>query len=1046
MGQFLDDQLNKDKYYYCSANLRYPKENILGLILQFFVSRNSRELHIDDIENYVKGQLGVERINSSEFARFLNSNNFVNIDYVSSLYEKYSGKKVDTSKIAPKETNKIQKPIKTRNQNIEYYYCSKMVRFPLKDVVVAIYNYYKDNNLNSAMINELYTYLGDKFNVKSFNRGNLCELLKSSAIVPFSSVKDLYIKLAQVNETNSLYDLDMIEYIFVKNRKALRNVINTLGLDSIKEIVKNGLLRTITCTNALNEYFGNEDSILELIDPSKDKILKPEDTKVFLELLDSFNEEEWLAVLENEADIKEHIQMFIEDKQIEAEKISFRNVFLSYLSYVNADNLSARLQYLFPYNVYQILQKHNIHIVSDLNKLTKEATVELYQYRDIVLNSIKKLQISLPSYLNERFKYLIQMVNKDYIPNSLWQKYVIVLENRADGKTLKQSGASLGVTRERVRQLDRKYTALFNEFYNANGNLNNLIRAYVNNPLFITNEDMQKIFSFNPKIFKYLLSNIEVENLLYIEEIDKFYFVDDYDWYKELVMFGENMPAQLSASNLQSYINNALEMLNKNSIQISQEDCKLILIQDYKLLGTVYSKSNLSLGQKIKSILIQYFPKPVSIYDPSFLTSFRDIYKKLYDDDKIKTDHAIQSIIARVGMLVGRGMYVANDRIFMSESLANEIYDYIINSGRTIFLTNNLFCIFEDKLQAEGIENKYFMQGALKQRFDNKLFFRRDYISTTEDVTNIYGEIYKFIKDANRLVTIDELQEEFKGTHWNVLMMMAVSQEGILNYRTKYISVDALTITDEDKEYLHTVAQSLISDGGIHHINDLLAYIRITNRKLLEKLFIEDQFALYSVIEYLFGSEFELKRPFIAQKGIKIENQYDRIKEFVESQEELTIDDLLDFVTDNKLRMHSISEFIDGLENYVFKNENEIISLSKTNVNKYNVEVAEKLVLKELGSNDFIFADKIQMFNLYPREVEWTPWLLYSALNKYGKSLKAIPSDTKFKLKNIIYARPLIIRKEVPAKNINEYIEYLKNKTQLDDTEFYKYLRVKGLA
>lgn len=213
--------------------------------------------------------------------------------------------------------------------------------------------------------------------------------------------------------------------------------------------------------------------------------------------------------------------------------------------------------------MYQILQKHNIHIVSNLNKLTKESTVELYQYRDIVLNTIKRLQISLPSYLNERFKYLVQMVNKDYIPNSLWQNYVIVLENRADGKTLEQSGASLGVTRERVRQLDRKYTALFNEFYNANGNLNNLIRAYVGNALFITNEDMQKIFSFNPKIFKYLLTNIEVENLLYIEEIDKFYFVDDYDWYKELVMYGENMPAQISASNLQTYINNALEILNK---------------------------------------------------------------------------------------------------------------------------------------------------------------------------------------------------------------------------------------------------------------------------------------------------------------------------------------------------------------------------------------------------------------------------------------------------------------------------------------------------
>lgn len=121
-----------------------------------------------------------------------------------------------------------------------------------------------------------------------------------------------------------------------------------MGLDSIKEIVKNGLLRTITCTNALNEYFGNEDSILELIDPSKDKILKPEDTKVFLELLNSFNEEEWLAVLENESDIKEYIQMFIEDKQIEAEK--YRSEMYSFLTF----HMLMLTTYLQDFNIYSI--------------------------------------------------------------------------------------------------------------------------------------------------------------------------------------------------------------------------------------------------------------------------------------------------------------------------------------------------------------------------------------------------------------------------------------------------------------------------------------------------------------------------------------------------------------------------------------------------------------------------------------------------------------------------------------------------------------------
>ena len=133
-------------------------------------------------------------------------------------------------------------------------------------------------------------------------------------------------------------------------------------------------------------------------------------------------------------------------------------------------------------------------------------------------------------------------------------------------------------------------------------------------------------------------------------------------------------------------------------------------------------------------------------------------------------------------------------------------------------------------------------------------------------------------------------------------------------------------------------------------------------------------------------------------------------------------------------------------DNYVFKDNNAIINVNKTNLNKYNTEVAENIILKLMGINEFVFADELKIYGILPKEVSWTPWLLYSALNKYGSKLKAIPSDTKFKAKNYYYAKPIILKNNLPVSNINELIGYLKKQTMLNDVEFYKFLKTKRLV
>ena len=196
----------------------------------------------------------------------------------------------------------------------------------------------------------------------------------------------------------------------------------------------------------------------------------------------------------------------------------------------------------------------------------------------------------------------------------------------------------------------------------------------------------------------------------------------------------------------------------------------------------------------------------------------------------------------------------------------------------------------------------------------------------------------------------------------------------------------------------------------------------------------------------MFENEFEFKRPFIAKKNVTIGNQTERIQEFVESKEVCLIEELLDFIYESQMHIYSILDCVNSLDGYIFKDETCIILEEKTNINKYNVETVEKLIEKEIGDNEFIFVEKLKSFPYFPTEVKWTDWLLYSAVNKYGNAFNVISSSNMFKMHGVVFAKPILVKKSLNIKNIDELKNHLKDKLNLSETEFFVYLRTKGLA
>lgn len=267
----------------------------------------------------------------------------------------------------------------------------------------------------------------------------------------------------------------------------------------------------------------------------------------------------------------------------------------------------------------------------------------------------------------------------------------------------------------------------------------------------------------------------------------------------------------------------------------------------------------------------------------------------------------------------------------------------------------------------------------------------------------------------------------------------------IVVYKDKIYHISAFIETEEKENDLKLIIDQFLNDGNIHNIHDLAAYIELQYPDFAKKLRINNFSLFYSILMICYKDLYSFKKPFIAPIDVNIETQILRIRKFVEAKEELSILELKNFISENQLKNNSIIQIIDNLENYIFKNENTIVRIDTLNFDKYKVETIERIILKEMKDNKQIFIDRINNTHLFPVDIEWNEWIIYSLINKFSKELKAVPVFKNLKQRVGLNARPLILKKDVPYFSMKGYIEYLKKEMKMDGTEFYKYLKIKEL-
>lgn len=587
----------------------------------------------------------------------------------------------------------------------------------------------------------------------------------------------------------------------------------------------------------------------------------------------------------------------------------------------------------------------------------------------------------------------IQQIFQKLYPNDRTQ---LVIKMRSRNKTLEEIGNILGITRERVRQIELKTKRNFNKLH-SRVRVISKISAERNGDKVLTPTEIAEYCPSNADELVFLLQSYESLNYSYDKELDVFVVGDD-SLHDKVHAYLETLPDIVPLSELSIVLEEAQE-----EEDIPSEMLEKAFLEAYKVTGDVYHRSRLSLAKIYNNILEKYYPNGIKAYEPKEIEAFRNIIKKEYGDVGLpENDRALTTRISNICILCGRGVYRPKKRQYITSDLLNKIYRYIIDNDSSIFMTNTIFSVFEKELVAQGVNNKYYLQGILREAFD-EFVFRRDYISKDVNVTSIYSSIISFIKKSNYPVDKKDIYEAFPGIT-EVVIAFATSDPYIINLFGKYIHGTRLNITDADKEYLSNLIERFLASDRIIHYKELFDYISNNDPDLLNKIFVYIPTSLFSVLEYLFKDKYQFNRPFLAKLGIEIEDPEDKFKDYILKNNELIISDITAFARENYYEIYSILEELNSFnDTHFIVNKNNFARIDTIGITEEIAKETINILVDEVKDCRLIV--QLECVHKLPKiNVPWSEWLIYSVVLKWSTELVVGTTSNQFKMSTPVIA------------------------------------------
>lgn len=508
------------------------------------------------------------------------------------------------------------------------------------------------------------------------------------------------------------------------------------------------------------------------------------------------------------------------------------------------------------------LDGFGIHKASDFNNVPTNVLLMIMSF------DVKKTLYDLKS-LSHGIDDQLCIDLQNYFLTILDDRSFDILKRRygLDGNasmTLEECASIYGLTRERVRQIEAKSIKKIKDTFSlVSDSVNVVMKSHLCNRHrnFIEFSEFScEIGSENVARLVAFLYDILDLTFGYSEKYG-FIFLKDKTNENEIV---NNILDKYGIYITPDYYENA------SSIE------KNIIDENYRTIqstGSLLIKEKYFATDLYNNFIAEIFPDGYRTYNKEDYLKFVECYKlKCGENAEIPTQVAIRGLFNRENDFcqVDKGTYkLRTNCVGLPDQLVDEIIDCII-ANMPVVNYQTIYYSFSDELTKLGVMNYFYMKGLIDPYLPGNIKSERNYLHSTETSLSSVDVRQSYIRNTNSLFTLDDLRKKFPGVKDYTFMFMLYDemQNGLLwlsSHRFIYFDKTGISqeTTDNFKKYVKDIF--IKENSKILTSRKIYGKMKIFNKDELSKLhYIDDQFALFSLIKYLFGNQFHFHRPYIS--------------------------------------------------------------------------------------------------------------------------------------------------------------------------------------
>ncbi|MCD8181299.1 MAG: hypothetical protein LUF26_07475 [Firmicutes bacterium] len=565
------------------------------------------------------------------------------------------------------------------------------------------------------------------------------------------------------------------------------------------------------------------------------------------------------------------------------------------------------------------------------------------------------------------------------------------LYRRTNGATLAEIAAQRGITRERVRQLEKKaVSSICQKINESRYNIFGLISACREGERVLQRKDVTAVIGEERgSALWYCVSNftreIHSKKIQYDKNRDAvIVFGIETEGFEKIVDETiEALPDLIETSELKARIKAAAKKTG-----IYEKLFTIEADKKYYERGIYSSRDPIMIIQMCERVLKKSFPDGYKIANKTDSKIFVRTMRKLFNTET--TPHAIDSKIMDIGVLIDRGKYIHSDYINADKKVIDAIYEYVEKSSKSAIAYSEIYAALKDVFEGTVITNRYALQGVMKL-YGCPYESRRDYIVKT-DGANMADELNAFVERAG-CARKSEIFAEFPGSNEsNLAILLTRCPEVITLGNGEYMHSHMLSVAEVERGEIREYLDECIRDLPVS-----ARYLQneFTNRfpKFMENNDIKNHEKLFGVLRYMFSDDFYFSHCYIAREDKGSMTNRSVVLMLLEGRDTVGIKELAQMCRSRGIHYLSISYMINMiLPEFVRADAHTLIRSKKAGLKeKMYSGIADMINSAASDNGGYIAASRISDYSRFPKiNIPWTPFLLESVADIIPKKINAV--------------------------------------------------------